>query len=153
MEELAATGDLQTLHGTSFRQFPNFFTPGPSQASATANYAFTLDTLTSHQAFIISQAVAKAGEGHKPVVEPTQDAVDTWAIQILTNAVKFAGMAGCTPSYFNQEGATDLVTDPAQQMKAAKNAIWPNGFRDYYDIISEWRAEGSMQGLDVSVLG
>lgn len=87
------------------------------------------------------------------MIEPTQEAMDDWAMQILSNAVKFAGMSGCTPSYFNKEGETDLITDPAQQMKAAKNAIWPNGFRDYYDIIGAWRAEGSMKGLEVSVVG
>ena len=74
-------------------------------------------------------------------------------MQILMNAVKFAGMAGCTPGNLNKEGEMDRITDPAQQMKAAKNAIWPNGFREYYDLIGEWRAEGSMKGLEISVVG
>ncbi|KAK5171144.1 uncharacterized protein LTR77_004288 [Saxophila tyrrhenica] len=153
MEDLATSGDLQTLHGATMRHFPNLFSPGPSQASATANFTFVLDILTSHQAYIIVQALARAGEGKKPVIEPTQEAMDEWSMRILSGAATFAGMAGCTPSYFNKEGETDQITEPAQQMKMARNAIWPKGFPDYCNIIEAWRAEGSMKGLEVSVVG
>jgi len=62
-------------------------------------------------------------------------------------------MMGCTPSYFNKEGEIDRITDPAAQMNMAKYGIWPYGFQSYYDILQEWRGEGSMKGLEVSVVG
>jgi hypothetical protein len=74
MEELAATGDLETLHGTAIRGFPNFMTPGPLQSGAGASYVWNLDNLAIHVAHIISTAVKNADNGRRPVIEPTQEA-------------------------------------------------------------------------------
>jgi hypothetical protein len=74
MEDLAASGDLETLHGTAIRGFPNFMTPGPLQSGAGASYVWNLDNLATHVAYIVSTAVNNADNGRRPVIEPTQEA-------------------------------------------------------------------------------
>lgn len=39
---------------------------------------------------------------------------------------------------------------PEAQMKAARNAIWGDGFLSYLKVLEEWRAEGNLRGLHIS---
>ena len=86
----------------------------PLQAGAAANNVFLLEIMATHIAYIISEATRKAQGGKKAVVEPTADAQEQWAMQIMAGAVTLAGMSGCTPSYLNKEGETDRLTDMEQ---------------------------------------
>ncbi len=153
MEDLAAAGELSTLHGISIRGFPNLFTPGVRQGASAANYAFVLDTIATHVAYILSEANKKSGFERGITIEPTQHAVDDWALHIMQGAIAFAGMAGCTPGYMNAEGETDRIQDQAAQMKSARNAVWSKGFNSYYRLLQEWRADGRMEGLDIAISG
>ena len=134
MEEQTNKGELLTLHGVLGRGFPNIFWTGPYQAGTTANNTFTLDTLVTHAAYIITQTIRNAREDERPAVEPTEEAQTQWAMQIMAGAATFAGMAGCTPSYLNREGELNRLT-PEQQMMMAKMGIWPNGFASYADLV------------------
>ena len=134
MEEQTNKGELLTLHGVLGRGFPNIFWTGPYQAATTANNTFTLDTLVTHAAYIITQTLRNVKRGMSPVVEPTEEAQAKWAMQIMAGAATFAGMAGCTPSYLNREGELNRLT-PEQQMMMAKMGIWPNGFASYVDLV------------------
>lgn len=42
----------------------------------------------------MAEAVKKAPKGEKAVVEPTTEAQDQWAMQILMGAATFAGVSG-----------------------------------------------------------
>lgn len=139
-------GELLTLWGIIGKGFPNLFWTGPYQAGTTANNTFTLDTMITHAAYIMAEAVKKGGN---PVVEPTMEAQGQWATQIAMGAATFAGMQGCTPSYLNREGELGRMTQE-QQMAFAKLGIWPNGFQSYLELLEKWRADGKMEGLEVS---
>jgi hypothetical protein len=100
--------------------------------------------------------------------------LDDWAAQIMNGAFVFAGLRGCTPGikpmgktlplsetstnpftllfvgYYNREGEMDMITDPAMQAKAMKNAVWPYGFTSFCDTLEKWRAEGDIKGLDIT---
>jgi cation diffusion facilitator CzcD-associated flavoprotein CzcO len=143
--------NVSTLHGVIRRDFPNFFYPGPSQAGATANQVFILDNLSTHVAYIISESAKTQGPGPKDriTIEPTQEAEEEWAMQILSRAASFAGLAGCTPSYINREGEMDQIKGMEEQMKAARAAIWGQGVADYVSVIEGWRSEGGLKGLEV----
>ena len=140
-----------TLHGVASRGFPNMFWTGPFQSGLGANYTFFLDVLTTHIAYIIARATDMAGDGSNPVVEPTTEAQELWAMQILAGAATFAALSGCTPSYMTKEGEINRLK-PEEQMKAAKNGIWPNGFHSYLDLLESWRADDQMEGLEVTCI-
>ncbi|KAK3710484.1 hypothetical protein LTR37_010327 [Vermiconidia calcicola] len=147
MEDVSNSGDLLTLFGVTARGFPNLYFPGPMQAGISANFTFTTDTMAIHVAYIMSRAVLGGEVNNTVVVEPSQEAQDDWAMQIMSGAVTFAGMQGCTPSYLNKEGEADLIED---KMKAAKNSIWPNGFSSYVQLLEDYRAKDNLEGLEVS---
>ena len=47
----------------------------------------------------------------------------------------------CTPSYFNHEGEVSRLN--------ARNSAYGGGPLAFYRIIAEWRAEGSLCGLEL----
>jgi len=57
-------------------------------------------------------------------------------------------ISGCTPSYFNLEGGLDRVL-AEEQMKMARSGPWGHSIEDFLGHIEAWRAEGSMQGIEV----
>ena len=95
MERLNDKGDLMTLHGVAAHGFPNIMWPGLLQAAANANFTFVLDNQLTHIAHIINETMRQAGDGKKPVLEPTIEAQEEWAGKIMEGAVTFAAMAGC----------------------------------------------------------
>ncbi|KAI7223139.1 hypothetical protein KC343_g10882, partial [Hortaea werneckii] len=148
LESLNDTGDLTTLHGVASHGFPNLFWPGPLQGGATANQSFVLERLSEHVAYVMARAAART-DGGRPVVEPEVEAQEEWARLIMSKAASFAAMRGCTPGYYNLEGENDKIADmpPEAQMKAARNAIWGDGFLSYLKVLEDWRAEGNLRGL------
>ncbi|KAI7284998.1 hypothetical protein KC345_g1996 [Hortaea werneckii] len=150
LESLNDTGDLTTLHGVASHGFPNLFWPGPLQGGATANQSFVLERLSEHVAYVMARAAAKT-DGGRPVIEPGVEAQEEWAALIMSKAASFAAMRGCTPGYYNLEGENDKIAamPPEAQMKAARNAIWGDGFLSYLKVLEDWRAEGNLRGLHV----
>lgn len=140
--------DLATLHGLLTHDFPNLFFSGPSQATASANFTSTLDTLAQHSTYIITEALKKADPGQKVVIEPSKEAEEAWTRQIMSGAMIFAATSGCTPSYLNGEGAADNMSDE-QKMKAAKGAMWSRGFNDFVELLQAWREKGDLPGLEI----
>ena len=143
--------NVATLHGTLTHDFPNFFMPGPFQASATANQNFTLDVMSNHAAKIISQAHSRY-PGKKVVIEPTAEAEEAWTGEILKRSFSSAGIAGCTPSYLNGEGILDSL--PMEyKMKAARMGIWGDGIESFMKTLEAWEEDGKLEGLDVECVG
>ncbi|RFU28103.1 hypothetical protein B7463_g8218, partial [Scytalidium lignicola] len=141
---------IGTLHGIISRDFPNFFFIGP-QSAATANFMFAIDALVTHAAAIVSTAAKRVYRDDKYnfTVEPTTEAEENWAMQVMTHAASLAGVAGCTPSYFNKEGEIDRVQSIDERMKAARGAIWGKGIADFVNVIENWRRDGELKGLEV----
>lgn len=140
-----------TLHGVSTNGFPNFFFPGLNQAGVTANFTFILDTLATHASRVLQEAVKRAGGwSDKLTVEVTKEAEEEWSLQILTRAGWFAAMAGCTPSYLNNEGERDRPVDQQERMKSARGAAWGEGMGSFGQVLDRWWVEGEFAGFEVT---
>jgi cation diffusion facilitator CzcD-associated flavoprotein CzcO len=136
-----------TLHGVLDQKFPNLFLSGPWQAGTSGNYLFGVDCLGKHAAYIVAEAKRKAGR--QPfAVAPTVAGAEDWGTQIMMRCAPMAGIIGCTPSYFNLEGAIDRVP-PGEQTKMARSGLWGHGIEDFLAYIEAWRAEGNMKGIEV----
>ncbi|TKA68288.1 hypothetical protein B0A55_04289 [Friedmanniomyces simplex] len=134
LESRSDAGELSTLHGAISRDFPNMFWP---------------DIMTTHVARIIGSAEQKVGG--RAIIEPTEQAVEDWAMQIAMGATALAGMAGCTPSYMNMEGMADKIP-PEMRMKMARNGIWGGGIEGFCDALERWWAKGGLEGLQVAAV-
>ncbi|RDW61942.1 hypothetical protein BP6252_11375 [Coleophoma cylindrospora] len=145
-EEWQCSGPT-TLHGVLDHNFPNLFLCGPSQASVGPSYLFTMDQLAKHAAYILGQAKRRVAE--KPfAVTPTAVAAENWAQQLMVRALSMANISGCTPSYLNVEGALDRMP-PEAQLTMARSGTWGHGIEDFMEHVEAWRAEGSMQGIEI----
>ncbi|KAF2095355.1 flavin-binding monooxygenase-like family protein [Rhizodiscina lignyota] len=142
-----------TLHGVISRGFPNLFWPGPLQAGVAANQMYVLDQLSTHIAYILAKAAAGVDAKNKVIIEPTAEAEDQWGLRIMSMAARGAAMKGCTPSYMNSEGGLDQIFElPVEiQMQVARVGVWGKGILDYVSVLEQWRAEGKLSGLEVSV--
>lgn len=145
-DEWARTGP-STQHGVLDANFPNLFLSGPWQAALSPNNLFNVDALAKHAAYILAEAKKKAdGKPFKVKVSP--EAAENWGMQVLMRSPPMAAIAGCTPGYFNVEGAIDRAA-PEFQRIMARSGLWGHGIEDFIDVIEAWREEGSMQGIQV----
>ncbi|KAF4549540.1 Flavin-binding monooxygenase-like protein 15 [Elsinoe fawcettii] len=140
-----------TLHGVVTRGLPNLFFPGPTQAGASANHVCTLNVITSHVAHIIAEAEKRAGPGGRVVVEPSEEGEMGWTGRIMQQAISYAVLMGCTPSYINSEGEADREKSMEEKMKGARSAGWSRGILDYEKVIRAWEGQGKLEGLVVEV--
>lgn len=142
---------LATLHGVMTRGLPNLFFSGSSQAGACVNFTYTLDENATHVAHILSKAVIKGlPSSKKVVIEPTTQAEEAWTQQVLSRAAGLRGIAGCTPGYLNGYGVSPTSMSVEDQMKAARLATWGEGIASYVAQLEAWRAEGKMDGVDIT---
>ncbi|KAL9619840.1 MAG: hypothetical protein Q9160_005580 [Pyrenula sp. 1 TL-2023] len=169
ISETWATDGILTLHGAMSYNFPNLFFPGPMQAGASPNQMFILDSMAQHAAYIVSEAERRVATAIVPTavsgaddannaasksyaLSPTLSSATSWSNEVVARAAGLAGVRGCTPSYFNLEGALDRAAendDTQAQMKAAKSAIWGQGVEDFVRALEEWRGEGGMRGIEI----
>ncbi|CAL3966889.1 unnamed protein product [Diplocarpon coronariae] len=140
--ETIALGDMQP-------ETLNFQNIGliPLKAGVGVNQTQRLDEQGLNIAFTIREAERQTGQ--KAVIEPTNGACEDWASQTAAKAHLLYTMRGCTPSYFNAEGATDKMT-PEQQAGAARLAIWGQGYLSYAKILGDWRARGKLDDFEIS---
>ena len=144
------TGSTNTLHGCLSRGFPNLFLAGPAQGTAAVCWPYTLDTLGTQAAYIVSEATKKKGDVRFSI-EPSQEAEEEWARQILMRATGWVIVQGCTPGYLNKEGENDRERTQEEWVKIGQKATWGHGIGDYVRVLEEWRAEGGLKGLEVKV--
>lgn len=146
MDEKFAEQGFSTLHGVVSRSFPNFFWQGIQQAAASPNQTFLLEALSKHISYIIATASKKSGS--RPIIQPSLDGEEEWSSRIVAGAATFASIAGCTPSYMNNEGESRGMSI-GEQMKAARGSVWSKGIADFVDVIEAWQAEDKLAGLEV----
>lgn len=149
MSEEWAQHGATTLHGVLDAKFPNLFLSGPSQASTSGNFVFNLDALAKHTAYILTEAKRRA-KGKPFAVAPSASAAETWGTQVMMHAAPMSLAFGCTPGYFNMEGDIERAP-PEKQIQMARSGLWGSGIEDFLTVIESWRAEGSMEGIEVTV--
>ncbi len=130
---------VSTLHGMHSRGFPNCFIFANSQSGFTANYPHMLNEQSKHAAWIIS----RCREEGAVAVEATQEAEMAWVQEVIDSAIQRRKFAEeCTPGYYNNEGKPSPL--------AARNGPYGKGSIVFIQMITDWRNEGSMQGLELT---
>ena len=131
------SGRMRTLHGFSTRDFPNWFYIGISQNAFSANMTQMFDEQARHIAYIIAETRARGGT----TVEPTIEGQEDWArviesVQLGPNSF----FETCTPGYYNNEGKGG---------GGLGGGAYTPGINAFNALLEEWRAEGSMAGLEL----
>jgi cation diffusion facilitator CzcD-associated flavoprotein CzcO len=129
---------MRTLHGLQMHGFPNAFMVQPTQA---ANLIANVPHNIVDHADTIAAVVAETERRGAATVEATADAEREWVDLLLTGMGARLGDLGCTPGYYNNEGAG--FGD------SAKYAVGhPAGAQAYFDHIDAWRKSGEFSGLE-----
>lgn len=127
-----------TLHGWASRQFPNCFWVSIVQAALTPNFMHVTAEQARHFAYVISEMQKRDIK----TVEPTQEAEDAWCDTIVKGtAIRGDFFKECTPGYYNSEGKPT--------MSAARNATYAFGSPAFIKILTDWRNENKLAGLDI----
>jgi cyclohexanone monooxygenase len=120
------------------RGFPNFFLMSLIQAGISINYMH----IAGEQTRTIAQVISECLKDGITSVEPSEQAENEWVGKVVAlGGPRRAFLESCTPSYFNYEGQ--------ERTSLELNQPYGGGVLDYLDILETWRADASMQGLDL----
>ncbi len=130
---------VSTLHGLYSRGFPNVFIISNTQSGFTANFPHMINEQSKHIAYVLKHCA----EHQVRVVEPSREAEDGWVQTIVDLSImrqKF--LEACTPGYYNNEGKVAEMS--------ARNGSYGAGPVAFVKVLEDWRAEGSLQGLELT---
>ena len=130
---------VSSLHGMHVRSFPNCFIMSNAQSGFTANYPHMLNEQGKHVAYILQKCL----QDDVTVVEVSEEAEAAWVETIMSTALqrqKF--LEECTPGYYNNEGKPAAI--------AVRNGSYGAGSVAFIKLLEDWRADGSMPGLELS---
>lgn len=131
---------MATLHGIFSHGFPNLFVISPGQAGFTVNFPHLIDEQATHIAHVIEHALT----GDVSTVEVSAEAEQEWVQTVIQKARDtLALLESCTPGYYNNEGQPEK--------RAAQNSTYGGGSIEYFQILAEWRSDGSFPGLQMHV--
>jgi len=130
---------LATLHGFYANGFPNCFFMGMTQTGATPNYPHMLHEQADHIAYVIKLA----RERNLTRIEASAAAEAEW-VDICTQKARLGArfFAECTPGYYNGEGK------PGIGARSFFTATYGGGPLEFFEIIKNWRDEGTLKGLE-----
>jgi cyclohexanone monooxygenase len=138
---------VTTLHGFHVRGFPNCFVISNSQSGFTVNFPHMLNEQSKHLAYIIKYALDHEARS----VEVSEEAEAEWVqtiIGLARNGLEF--LESCTPGYYNNEGMPAAVDGPnGTFFGRAQNGPYGGGPIAFVKLLEEWRAEGSLKGLEL----
>ena len=129
---------VSTLFGMQSEGFPNCFIIGLSQVGGGANITHVLDVQSRHVSYIIQHA----REHEVRTVDVTQEAEAEWVRKVTAASVaSISFLEACTPGYYNNEGKPngDLIR---------RNGPYAPGIIGFSRLLDEWRAEGSLAGIE-----
>jgi cation diffusion facilitator CzcD-associated flavoprotein CzcO len=130
---------MSTMHGIHSRGFPNLFVMSPGQAGFTVSFPHLLGEQASHIAYIVDHALAN----EIATVEVTADAEAAWVRTVIEKSrISLPFLESCTPGYYNNEGQP--------RKRAAQNSTYGGGSIEYFQILADWRADGSLPGLELT---
>jgi cation diffusion facilitator CzcD-associated flavoprotein CzcO len=129
---------VRTFHGLHVRGFPNCFVESIAQSGFTVNFPYLLDVQASHVAWVIASALSRG----ITEVEASASAEAAWVDTVLARSALVAQRRkACTPGYYNREGRVDHRTQ--------QGSFFIGGPTEYADILTAWRVEGTLDGLDL----
>ncbi|MGE0859683.1 MAG: flavin-containing monooxygenase [Gammaproteobacteria bacterium] len=133
-------GGLRTFHGFHAHGFPNCYHMGLTQTGLAPNFTYMLDRQATHIAYLLGE-LKKRG---KDCLEASTRAEDEW--QEIVHKPNFMAdyLAKCTPGYYNAEGK---VGDGKSRGFFEEQY---EGASQFYAMLAKWRAEGQLNGLELS---
>jgi cyclohexanone monooxygenase len=129
---------VRTLHGIHTHGFPNcFFVMSITQTGFTVNFTHMLGETAKHVAYCIDTALDREIDA----VEVSEQAEAEWIRTILEHSNQ-AGefQENCTPGYYNNEGK------PGETSR--QNGFFFGEPMEFMNLLADWRADGSMKGLE-----
>lgn len=130
---------VATLHGMHSRGFPNCFIIALTQSGHSANFTHMISEQARHIAYV----VARAKERGARIVEASAEGEAAWVQTIISLAdIQRKFLEECTPSRFNNEGKVEEMD--------ARNGPYGAGPAAFIKVLEEWRADGKMEGLELS---
>ncbi|QKS01122.1 NAD(P)/FAD-dependent oxidoreductase [Sphingomonas sp. CL5.1] len=134
---------VKTLHGFYSYGFPNCFHLGITQGTITTNFCHMLLEQADHVTAVLDRARALGAD----IIEPTEAAEAEWVETIRQTKLRNLDfLEACTPGYYNNEGHPGDGNGPIDEQ-------YGRGSIAFFDLIHQWRAEGSFQGLGFGVAG
>lgn len=148
MKSKWAAKGASTLHGITTASFPNLFINDLPQAGINSNITGNLDTSARHAAYIVAETLRRAANPNRAVVEPTQQAEEDWAAEILKYDLWGSPSITCTPGYFTNEGAASLEKwNPDKVLRLRRSAPYMRGAPAFRKVLRDWRTDGNLSGL------
>ena len=129
------TDNMRTLHGFMTRGYPNWFYIGLTQNAFSVNMTFMFDEQARHISYIIAESKRRGAAS----VEPTEKGQDDWVSVIEDVQLVDNYFDTCTPGYYNDEG----------KGPGRGTGRFGPGIVKFNALLGEWRAEGSMKGLEL----
>jgi cyclohexanone monooxygenase len=130
---------VSTLHGLHSRGFPNCFIISNTQSGFTVNFPHMINEQSKHIGYIVREATDRQAR----VVEASQEAEDAWVQTIVDLAImRQQFLEECTPGYYNNEGNVQALS--------ARNGSYGAGPVAFVKVLEDWRAEGSLKGLELN---
>lgn len=133
--------------GAMTNNFPNMFFTGPMQAGTSASITYMFELMARNAAYLVTEAMRRSDNPDKMTIEPTEEAEEAYANEIVSRMGISAPMAVCLPSYMNHEGARP---QGEEALKAARGMGYPLGIVAYGRRLKEWRDEGKLAGMIIS---
>ena len=128
---------VRTLHGINIHGFPNCFLMSIAQSGFAVNFPYLIDEQAKHLAYAVEQALARGIR----TLEASAEAEARWVAAIVERAETTKEFSEqCTPGYYNAEGRPDA--------RSRQGSFLMGGPTEYARILEEWRAEGSLAGLE-----
>jgi cation diffusion facilitator CzcD-associated flavoprotein CzcO len=129
---------VRTFHGLTVHGFPNCFVLSIAQSGFTVNFPYLLDVQARHAAWVIAWALTHDATE----LEASLDAESTWVQTVVDRSSASTERAkACTPGYYNREGQANA--------KTRQGSFFFGSPTEYADILDAWRAQGSLDGLEV----
>jgi cyclohexanone monooxygenase len=130
---------VSTLHGLHSRGFPNCFVISNTQSGFTANFPHMINEQSKHIAYILKHCA----DHQVRMVEAAEEAENAWVQTIIElSAMRKKFLEECTPGYYNNEGNV--------QVMSARNGSYGAGPVAFAKVLENWRAEGSLAGLELT---
>jgi cyclohexanone monooxygenase len=131
-------GGVRTLHGFHSRGFPNCFIISNAQSGFTVNFPHMLNEQSKHVAYMVAHAL----DHEIRSFEASEEAEEAWVqtiVSLARNAREF--QESCTPGYYNNEGKPGELN--------GQNGPYGGGPIAFVKVLEDWRAEGSLAGMEL----
>jgi cyclohexanone monooxygenase len=130
---------IATLHGLQTRGFPNCFIVSNAQSGFTVSFPHAMNEQAKHIAYIMKRCI----DANAETVDVEAAAETEWVEEIISlSRLSESFQASCTPGYYNNEGKPNP--------KSVQNGSYGAGPVKFFKVLSAWRDEGSMRGLELS---